>query len=145
MDPAANKAAYRRLWEGFLNRGDESVLERIVAPDVVSHSAIPGQPGGIEGFKGSLAILRGAFPDLHSELRDLIAEGDKVVAYFRVTGTHKGDFLGHSATGAAIAYDEIVIVRFENGRIVEHWAVADVLQMMLSIGAATTREPVAQA
>ena len=144
MDPATNKAAFRRLIERFINHGDESVADRLVTHDVVSHSALPGQPAGIDGFKGSIAAMRRAFPDLHCEIRDLIAERDKVVGFFHVTGTHRGDFMGHPASGAAIEYEEMVIVRFESGRIVEHWAVADVLSMMLSIGAATMREPATQ-
>jgi predicted ester cyclase len=70
-----------------------------------------------------------------AKAEDIIAEGDKVVGRFTVTGTHKGKFMDFEPTGNAFTYDEMVIVRFKDGKIVEHWAVTDVLSMMQQIGA----------
>jgi predicted ester cyclase len=39
------------------------------------------------------------------------------------------------ATGKTVSYDEMVIVRFADGKIIEHWSVADTLQMMQTLGA----------
>jgi steroid delta-isomerase-like uncharacterized protein len=130
-----NKDLYRQYVDGFMGRGDEAVADRIVDENVVSHDALPGQPAGREGLKAAFRQLRGAFPDLAPEIKDLVAEGDRVVARFVVTGTHTGDFLGMSPTGKTFTYDEITIVRFENGRIVEHWAEMDSLGMMQQLGA----------
>lgn len=129
-----NKDLYRQYVDGFMRRGDEAVADRIVDENVVSHDALPGQPVGREGLKAAFRQLRGAFPDLAPELKDLVAEGDRVVARFVVTGTHTGDFLGMPPTGKTFSYDEITIVRFENGRIVEHWAEMDSLGMMQQLG-----------
>jgi steroid delta-isomerase-like uncharacterized protein len=80
-------------------------------------------------------VLRQAFPDLHITVQDLIAEGDKVVCQNTVTGTHEGEFLGIPPTGNAVSYDEIFIMRFVNGRIVEASGVVDVLSQLRQIGA----------
>ena len=70
-------------------------------------------------------------------MNDMIAEGDKVMCKFSVKGTHNGEFMGVPATGNQVLYEEVIIVRFENGKIVEHWAVADALSLLQQIAAVT--------
>jgi predicted ester cyclase len=79
--------------------------------------------------------LRRAFPDLHVAVEDLVAEGDRLVSRNVVTGTHQGEYMGLSPTGRSVAYDEIFILRFVNGRIAETWGVVDVLSQMRQLGA----------
>jgi predicted ester cyclase len=81
------------------------------------------------------ARLRQAFPDLHVAVEDLVAEGDRLVSRNVVTGTHQGEYMGLSPTGRSVAYDEIFILRFVNGRIAETWGVVDVLSQMRQLGA----------
>jgi predicted ester cyclase len=135
MSSEANKIAYRRFYEDILNRGDFSIVDELVAREVVSHNPLPDQKPGVEGFVAAIKLFRAAFPDLHARNTHLIAEGDHVVGRFVVTATHRGEFLGTVATGRRISYEEIVIVRFRDARIVEHWAVADALSIMQQIGA----------
>ena len=118
-------------------RGNIDAIDDWVDASVVSHSAFPGQAPGRDGFKAALAQFRAAFPNLQIFIRDIVAGGDRVVGYFTVTGAHSGDFMDIPATGKLVTYDEMVIVRFANGRIVEHWSVADTLAMMLALGAVT--------
>jgi predicted ester cyclase len=134
-DLEANKAIYSRLVDHLINARDYGVIDDVVAPDVHSHDPFPGVPPGSEGLRKTFEIFHGAFPDLHAEIEDLIAEGDKVVARLRATGTHRGEFMGQAPTGGVIDYAEVVIVRIAGGRIVEHWAVADALALMQQIGA----------
>ena len=130
-----NKQRYRRYVEGFLQNGDESIADLLVDKDVVTHDGMPGQAQGLEGVKNIFRILRTAFPDLKADMQDIIAEDDKVVGRFVVSGTHTSDFMGIPASGKSFSYDEIVIVRFENGKIVEHWAEMDSMGFMQQLGA----------
>src|SRR5687767_8066159 len=43
-----------------------------------------------------------AFPDLKHSIHDVLAEGDRAVVRFRLTGTHDGDFMGIPPTGKSI-------------------------------------------
>ncbi|MGM7696960.1 ester cyclase [Microbacterium sp. A84] len=47
----------------------------------------------------------------------------------------RGGFFGMPPTGKTFSYDEITIVRFRDGKIVEHWAEMDSLGMMQQLGA----------
>jgi predicted ester cyclase len=62
---------------------------------------------------------------------------DRDMTWPRITarGTHRGSFMGLLPTDKAITIDVIDICRFEKGKIVKHWGVADRLGMMQQIGA----------
>jgi len=132
-----NRAAYECFCHEVLRRGNVDAIDDFVDPSVVSHSPFPGQAPGREGFKAAFAQFRAAFPNLEIFIRDIVAGGDKVVGYFTVTGVNSGEFMGIAATGKLVTYDEMLIVRFANGKIAEHWSVADTLAMMLALGAVT--------
>jgi steroid delta-isomerase-like uncharacterized protein len=75
-----------------------------------------------------------AFPDLTSTVHDRIAEGDRVVDYFTLEGTHQGEFLGIPATGKRVKYAGMHIYSFADGQITGHWNVLDLLTMMTQLG-----------
>lgn len=80
-------------------------------------------------------MFRSAFPDLTSKMTVMIAKGDLLACRFEAEASHRGEFMGFKPTGQKFAYEEMVFVRFRNGLIVEHWAVADTIDMMLKMGA----------
>src|SRR5215210_5841748 len=84
-----NKAAARRVFEAW-EQGDLDALDDLVAADAND---------GREGFKKTIAMYREAFPDLHFEIEDQIAEGDKVVTRWAGTGTHEGTLRARNPTG----------------------------------------------
>jgi predicted ester cyclase len=130
-----NKALYREFVEEVINRKNYAVIDRLVDPNVVSHDPFPGQQPGAAGVVSTFKLFHKAFPDLHAETREVLAEGDKVAGLFTVTGTHKGEFLGNKPTGHPIEYAEVIILTFKNGKIVDHKAVADTVGLMQAIAA----------
>ena len=93
-----------------------------------------GLPPGLEGAKRVHEITLIGMPDWRTEIEDLIAEGDKVVARITMTGTHTGDFWGIPATGKKVEFTGIYIVRIEAGKIVEHWGEEDGVSLMQQLG-----------
>jgi steroid delta-isomerase-like uncharacterized protein len=83
---------------------------------------------------GGFAAFRRAVPDLHAQVHDMLADGDKVVTRKTFHGTHTGEFIGLPATGNAISVDVIDIVRVRDGKFVEHWNVLDTLALMRQMG-----------
>jgi steroid delta-isomerase-like uncharacterized protein len=132
-----NKATLRRLQDA-LSSGDPEVLsatiDELAEPDVLIRTPLPIEATGADALKEVYARLHRAFPDLRVTVEDLIAEGDKVVARNSVTGTHRGEYMGVAPTGKPVAYDEIFIVRFRDGRIAETWGVVDVASQMRQLG-----------
>jgi predicted ester cyclase len=135
MSAERNQQICRRFFEEVLNQAHFEVIDEVVAPEVVSHSPWPGQRPGAEGLKDTMKLFRRVFPDLAIETVHLLAAQDKVMGYFRVSGTHQGEMMGIAPTGAKVSYEEAIVLRLQDGRIVEHWAVADALTLMRQIGA----------
>jgi steroid delta-isomerase-like uncharacterized protein len=136
IDETSNKATIRRLADA-LNTGDVQLIlqtvDEVFAPDVRQHT--PFEASGTEALKEMVfARLYRAFPDIHITIEDLIEEGDKVAEKDMVTGTHQGEFNGLPPTGKRVAYHEIFIMRFANGRIAEIWGVADIFSQMKQLG-----------
>jgi predicted ester cyclase len=63
-----------------------------------------------------------------------MAEGDKVATRKTLQGTHQGEFMGIPPTGQQVSMGLIDIVRLADGRVVEHWSMADSLGMMQQLG-----------
>ena len=93
---------------------------------------------GKEGTKGFFTVLFAAFPDVRFTIRQQLAEGDKVMTHKTFQGTHQGPFMGIPATGKQVAFDVIDIFTVANGKLTEHWAVADLLSLMQHLGAVPT-------
>jgi len=134
MTTEENKASGRRFVEEVFNRGNLAVVDELTDPNFVDHSLPPGVPPGNEGFKAFVTMFRAAFPDLHYTIDDEIAEGDLVVQRSTGHGTMKGDFQGMPASGKEATWSEIHIVRFADGKVVEHWGVVDQLGMLAQLG-----------
>ena len=130
-----NKAIYRRYINEIFNKGNVDLVDELVDPNLVDHSPAPGQEPGPEGFKNLVTMFRAAFPDLHSTIDLLISDGDIVVGRHTTTGTHRGEFMGMPPTNKSFTMSEIHMVRFANGKGVEHWGNADEIGMMQQIGA----------
>jgi predicted ester cyclase len=88
-------------------------------------------------MRGLAAMLRTAFPDLHFEIEELVAEGDTVAGRLTMSGTHEGPLMGTPPTGRSVRQDHMHFVRFRDGKTVEHWGVRDDLGMMRQLGLIT--------
>jgi predicted ester cyclase len=106
--------------EEVQSQGCLEVLDELVAPTVVNHTAPPGVPPDREGIRQLSALFRAAFPDGRMTVEDMIAEGDRVATRKTFRGTHQGAFMGLPPTGKPVEIGLIDIVRVAADRIVEH-------------------------
>jgi len=137
----ANKTLARRYIEEVFNRGNLSAVDDTMAPDVLYHDSLSDSPlQGREGARAFAASLRQSFPDLHLDIEDVVAEGDRVVLRWTARGTHRGAFLGVPPTGAAVRFTGIDIVRIADGRIQEGWAEESNLATLGQLGVSLPTE-----
>lgn len=123
----AKKALVRRFFAAIEGR-DFSVFDEIVDEDYDDHLA--GQGRGRETLKRYFAGLHAAFSDLKLPISAILAEGDQVAVLNAVRGTHQGDFAGLPATNREIDAMAFQLYRIEDGRLAEHWEVADFATLM---------------
>lgn len=133
-----NKQVTERIWSELVNGCRLEAMAELVSPDFVDHAPLPGLPSDLSGLRQRLQMLHRAFPDFHSTICDLVAENDKVVAFVLSTGTHQEDFAGVPATGRQFTIQEIQILRIVDGKMVEHWQVADLFGMLVQLGLANS-------
>ena len=110
-DLEANKKTVVAFYEKAINQKDFDAASKHLGARYIQHNPVAAD--GPEGLKGFIGFLRDKFPNAKSEIKRVFAEGDYVILHVhavREPGTR----------GRAI----IDIFRLENGRIVEHWDVA---------------------
>ena len=126
-----------------LDSGDYEALDRIHAPAGRNHAPAPfdlsewpleGKPFGPVEVRETFEWLRVVAPDLHVEVEELVAEGDQVVTWVRMTGTQTGAVGRIPPTGRATDFRHVHRFRLRDGQIVEHWAVRDDLRAMIQAG-----------
>ena len=134
MSTEQNKAVMRRVFEEVLSKGNLAIIPDIIAPNYVFHSPFGMEIKGPEGFKKNVAVYRKAFPDLRAEIKDIIAEGDKVAVRYVMTGTFKGEMMGTAPTGKRLEITGAVFIRFERGKEVEASSHLDMLAWNRQLG-----------
>ena len=119
MSTEQNRALVRRVFEEVWNQGKLEVADEIYAADYVLRNPGVAEVRGIEALKELVTAYRAAFPDLRYTVEDLIAEGDKVAARWKVEGTHRGEMMGIPPTGKQAAVTGMSMVRIVGGKMVE--------------------------
>lgn len=123
MSVEENKLLVRRLVEEAVGRRNLDVLAEVAAGEFAERARRWVRP------------FQSAFPDFEMEIVELVAEGETVVAHFRCSGTHRGEWLGVPATGRQFEnVDEIYIFRVEGGRLVSALGVEDNLSRLRQLG-----------
>jgi predicted ester cyclase len=131
-----NAAKTRRYYAALWNERDRSVIPDWIAPGYVGHFTRRPEPVlGVSGFEAMAEGLFGAFPDLHMEIEDLVADGDRVASRIRITGTHLGTLDGYAPTGARVDTSFVAIERYDDGLCVEEWVYSDDLGIARQIKA----------
>jgi predicted ester cyclase len=132
--PEENKLLVRRALEEIYAQGNLGLADELVHPDFQDHEpAHPEHPGGPESVKQTVESLHGAFRDLHFEVEEEIATGDKVVQLVVMSGRHAGPLMGREPTGKKFAVRHIYIWRIADDKIVDHWGSRDDLGLLAQL------------
>ncbi|HEU5438656.1 MAG TPA: ester cyclase [Ktedonobacterales bacterium] len=120
---AHNKAIFRRFYEDAWNSGDLALVDELLADDFVNRE-LPASMASQSHralYKQAIIETRAAFPDWRNTLEDMMAEGDRVAARWRSTGTRTGAAMQEIPYGKLLAISGITIVRVVDGKIAEFW------------------------
>lgn len=80
------------------------------------------------------AMFRQALPDWHSDIDQLVAEGDLLVERFTASRTHRGELMGVAPTGKTIVRTGIQAFRIDGDRIIERWGRLDEVGLLRWLG-----------
>jgi hypothetical protein len=133
-----NKVLVRRAYEEFYTKKNikvvDKVVDEIIAPNFTDHTPPYGFPPGREGMKQEVAMFLKAFPDMRVTSEEMLAEGDTVMARFKVTGTHTGSFMGEAPSHKKFTYGGIECFRVKGGKITDVWRYSGGAMAMQEMG-----------
>ncbi|MEW2547688.1 flavin reductase [Streptomyces sp. NPDC047002] len=136
--PTDRAARLRSTWHAAWNEGAVDALDDLLAPAYVRRRGPAGTPQGRGEFKAGISAVREAFPDLHTEIEDVVEDGDRLAVRWRSTGAHAGAFLGVPPTGRRVEVSGATFARFEGDTVAEEWVTFDARQLLEAIGVITT-------
>ena len=132
-----NAEFMHRWFEEVWNNQNEAAISEMFAEDGVGHGLGPEPIVGPESFKVFHRAFVSAYPDLKVQVEDTVVEGDKIAVRCRVTGSHDGHGIGVAPTNQPVEFTGMVIVRVNDGKIVEAWNEFNFMEMYKQVGALT--------
>jgi predicted SnoaL-like aldol condensation-catalyzing enzyme len=107
----ANRRLVTTMYEQVLKPLDSSRVDEFFAPDYIQHSPLAST--GAQGLKDFLDWARAKSPAAEHRVKRVFVDGDYVIAHVHV-------IINVGEPGNAV----VDIFRVANGRIAEHWDVA---------------------
>lgn len=115
MSVENNKEIVRRFMMETLSGRNVALADEVLAPDY--RNRLTG--ADLAGFKGMITGLSAALSDVQMDVDELVAEGDSVVARWRMAATHTGSLMGEAPTGKRVSSRGLTYYRLVDGCIVE--------------------------
>lgn len=132
MSTEANIAATRRLIHEGFSLGRLEVCDELVADDIVEHQR--GLRSGRAGTQDTIRTLHSWFSEFELRIEDLAATDDTVWIRCAASGVNTGHVFGHAPTGRTMSIEVFDVLRWRDGRLVEHWGVPDQLGLLVQLG-----------
>jgi len=130
------------MYDEVFSGGKLDLIDEIVHDDFVEHEEMPGVPTDKEAPRVFVAMMRTGFPDLQATIEDIVEENETIVVRARMRGTHDGELMGIPPTGNKVDFTAMDMVRFKDGKAIEHWGVTDTMAMMQQLGVVPEGAPV---
>jgi predicted SnoaL-like aldol condensation-catalyzing enzyme len=124
-DQAEKNIAASHVVSDAFQSGDISKIDSVIASDFVDHTDRGDM--GRDSLKAMIKMWHGASKDPKTEIIKELADDEYVFSWMRFTGSSDG-----SMGMPAGPYDmrSIEVVRFKDGKAVEHWGFMEPREMM---------------
>jgi steroid delta-isomerase-like uncharacterized protein len=131
----AHKELFGRLYHSIWNERRLEFIEHVIAEThAICDPTVAGGAVGPSAYRRQVERFLTGLPDLHFEVDDTITEKDKLVVYWTITGTHRGEFLGVPPTNKKVSFSGITINQIRNGKIIESTVIWDGLGLLEQFG-----------
>ncbi|MGW4365642.1 ester cyclase [Nocardia takedensis] len=128
-----NKKVAHRFYEEVVTQGDLAVLNEIIAEDGHDSAVPAGNIKGRDGFVEHITWLRANVEGVTATVTDTVAEDDRVVVYWTIEGTQRGELFGVPDRGRHFFGVSISTIRFRDGRITEYSVLPDRLGIIAQL------------
>lgn len=126
---------------GICNKLLEAINNRnyVILDEIMDHNFKDHHPGigekvsSLEEYKEALESIHKSL-DMKASVDFNIAKDDKVITHVTLSGRHIGKFMEIDSTQKEVIWETIEIYRIENKRIVERWALDDLIGLLSQLG-----------
>ena len=126
------------VWAGkqAWHEGNVDAFDEIYDSDYVWHRPPFPDLQGLEAVKQSVAETRQAYSDIEFTYGEMVAEGDCIAYRYQGTMKHTGESptLGIPPTGNEVTLKGYILVRVQDGKIVEEYEYSDYLGFLQQLG-----------
>ncbi|MGC2764842.1 MAG: ester cyclase [Candidatus Acidiferrum sp.] len=130
----AHKLLFGRLYQSVWSERRLEFIDQVIADShALGDPTVLGRGVGPSAYRRQVERFLIGLPDLKFKVDDTISEGDKLVVYWTITGTHRGEFLGVPPTNKRVAFSGITI-NLIAGKILESTVIWDGLGLMKQFG-----------
>jgi len=140
--PRSNEELALGLINDAWNGGNIEAYRTYVHDDVVTHLA--GYPEPLQGLDAVMAWAyryHAAFPDIHIDVDEHFADGDRVCVRWTSRQTHTGTYIGIPASGKQASITAVQLLHFDAGKVREAWLMFDPLRVMQQLGVFPVGDP----
>lgn len=133
----SNRELVRRELFEVIEEHNVDVVDELYADDVVVRTKRTGSDEPVVGKADIKALYTEwlqAFPDLSVDVNEEVAEGDVVVQYVTLHGTHEGRFRDVEPTGRDIEIDGFQLREVRDGKIVASTSMVGMGALMKQLG-----------
>ena len=131
----AHKLLFGRLYHSVWNERRLEYIDQVIAEThALGDPTVSGRGVGPSAYRRQAERFFTGLPDLKFIVDDTISEGDKLVVYWTINGTHRGEFLGVPPTNKRVSFTGITINQIANGKILESTVIWDGLGLMKQFG-----------
>jgi predicted ester cyclase len=135
MEPIANKELLMRFYKEVYVDWNMETADEMLSPDFVSHDWPENLGKGAKAFRNYYALFNKAVPDAKYEVKDILADGERIAVRWEMHGTYREAFPGIdiSPAGQAVILKGVAIYRVENNQLMERWVVSDLYELLKNI------------
>lgn len=137
---ADRSSRVRSAWRAAWDQGHLDALDDLLSPSYVRRRGPASVTQNRDQLKDSIRAVREAFPDLRTEIEDIVEDGDRLAIRWRSSGRHTGDFLGVPPTGKPVEVSGATFARFEGPSVAEEWVTFDSRQLLEALGIIATTQ-----
>lgn len=114
----AHKLLFGRLYHTVWNERRLEYIDQVIAEThALGDPTVSGRGVGPRAYRRQVERFLTGLPDLKCVVDDTISEGDKLVVYWTISGTHRGEFLGVPPTNRRVSFSGITINLIADGKI----------------------------
>ncbi|NHA05443.1 ester cyclase [Mucilaginibacter sp. HC2] len=135
-----NKQVFIKFNREFFGNGDTAIAKVLLTETFVNHTPPPNAPDDASPMIKFTSEFHKGFSNIHFEVHEVVAEGNKVALRKTMTATNTGPFFGNAPSGKTVTLNSIEIAIIKDGKITDYWAKNDYMQALLGNWAAIEPE-----